>query len=276
MPLTRAVGSASSSRTPLPTSPKAKNKANPSAAPKVASPYFSRASSGADPAPATTAPAPPQGPADGSLPSHIKIGRRGAPKRRLDTSPGPRPSSSPRKQRREDQASNTSASVFSKEHTSVRGSPNTSHGSIADGAHTKLDIVEELHKQFRQFPTGEIAYGHTLQTQVLPQIQLKDLGVFNLPLDNQQLAEIRKLAHQPYAGKFGADWPFNTAHRLTATIPPDSFEIVNSEEWNVAVAQLATNAGMYLGFGQMSSNIEFKPGSLYLWEKDGIWRGYGR
>lgn len=322
------MGSTSSSRTPLPTSPRGKKKANQSAAPSTTSPYLSQGATRADAALNTTTPAPLQGPADPSPAFNIRLGRRGIPKRRRDESPELH-SSPPRKQRRVAQASNPadpdasasssagpsaqpttraamdaipdastksdagntslaeistpSASVFSKEHASVSDSPNTSPGSFEllaekkeDGAQTKHDIVENLDTQFRQFPTGEIAHSHPLQTRVLPQVRIKDAGIFNLPLDNQQLAEIHKYAYQPYAGKFGADWPFNSAHRLTSTIPPECLEIVNSEEWNSEVAQLATNSGMYLGFGQKSGNIEFKAGTLYLWDKDAIWRGYSR
>ncbi|KAK4213856.1 hypothetical protein QBC37DRAFT_162848 [Rhypophila decipiens] len=170
----------------------------------------------------------------------------------------------------------TNRSASHTSHTSTSTQSNReSPGDIQRAcAESKYTIINDLKRHLGQFATGEIAYGRKLAVEPSPQITVKGVGSLKLPLSEDQLITIRNCAQQPFAGKFGSDWPFNSAHRLTSIIPDDGFEITNAAEWTGHVSSLISDVATYLGFGARATSIQSLPRSVFLWEKGNIWRGY--
>ncbi|KAM7191634.1 hypothetical protein V8F20_009241 [Naviculisporaceae sp. PSN 640] len=141
-------------------------------------------------------------------------------------------------------------------------------------------VLDNIRRALAEIPIGEIAYGRLLKMDLSPEITIKGVGPITFPLTDKQIDAIRDKAHKPFEGKFGADWPFNSAHRLTAFIDDDQFDIekhlmwVNGDKWGAYVSSLVSDVATYLGFIDDAPKILALPRSLCLWEKGSIWRSY--
>lgn len=140
-------------------------------------------------------------------------------------------------------------------------------------------VISNIKRALAEIPIGEIAYGRLLPMDPSPEISIKGVGPIKLPLSDNQLVAIRNKAHKPFEGKFGSDWPFNSANRLTPIIYDDEFEIekhleyIDGDTWGNYVSSLVSDVAAYLGYGSEAA-IQALPRSLCLWEKGSIWRNY--